>query len=211
MSAVSSNPFFNGAGMPPFLGGFAGSWPGSSSMAGGNVPSASGPWPEWWTGHASAALGSNWLNIDKIKGSGRFKEKGLQHKDKLDIMFENLQNTDDDHWCASSGVAPSQGSSYDATNLDEEDEGGNEDSDDDLEELPTPTSGATRRVNVNDKAKKPKTAVRHWLKEQFGVLMHQSERTTALLNLLQGGLTLVVPSNLTLLIVMRMIWIMLSS
>ena len=114
-----------------------------------------------------------------IKGSGRFKERGLQHEDKLDIMFENLQNTGDDHWCASSGVAPSQGSFSGAINLDEEDEGDNEDSNDDLEELPTPTGvPPTRRVNTNDKPKKPKTAVRHWLKEQFGVLMHQSERTT---------------------------------
>lgn len=132
--------------------------------------------------------------FQQIKGSGRFKDKGLQHEDKLDIMFENLQNTGDDHWCASSGIQPSQA----ATNLDDEDEAENEDSDDDLEEQRTPTNGPTRRVNVNDKPKKPKTAVRHWLKEQFGVLMHQSERTTTYqLSLLQGWLTtLVVPSRM---------------
>ncbi|TVU25636.1 hypothetical protein EJB05_28140, partial [Eragrostis curvula] len=104
---------------------------------------------EWWSRMAK-----------QIKGSGRFKHQGLQHEDKLDII----------------DVPPSQVDENDAIDLDNDEE--NEDSDDDFEELPTPTSGATRRANVNDKQKKPKTIVRHWLKEQFGVLMGHSERTT---------------------------------
>jgi hypothetical protein len=44
----------------------------------------------------------------EIKGSKRFKTKGLQNEEKLEIMFENLHNTGEDHWSASSGVPPSR-------------------------------------------------------------------------------------------------------
>ncbi|KAL6646699.1 hypothetical protein ACP70R_015393 [Stipagrostis hirtigluma subsp. patula] len=36
----------------------------------------------------------------------KFKEKGLQNEDKLMIMFEDLRNTGDNLFCASSGVIP---------------------------------------------------------------------------------------------------------
>jgi len=87
-------------------------------------------------------------------------------------MFENLHNTGDDHWSASSGVAPSQPSDVD-------DEADNEDDDSEPEEV-TPTSEVTKkneRINVN-KGKKPKTPVGHWFQEQMAVLVQQSERTT---------------------------------
>ena len=47
--------------------------------------------------------------MQDIKGSAKFKGKALQNEDKLEKMFENLRNTGEDHWSASSGVAPSQG------------------------------------------------------------------------------------------------------
>ena len=76
-------------------------------------------------------------------------------------MFENLHNTGDDHWSASSGVAPSQPSDVD-------DEADNQDDDSEPEEV-TPTSEVTKkneRRNVN-KGKKPKTPVGHWFQEQM--------------------------------------------
>ena len=44
--------------------------------------------------------------FQKILGCGKFKEKGLQNEDELKVMFEDLRNTGDDHFCASSGVIP---------------------------------------------------------------------------------------------------------
>jgi hypothetical protein len=38
-----------------------------------------------------------------IKGCTIFKLKGLQNEEQLSIMFEDLRNTGDDHWSASSG------------------------------------------------------------------------------------------------------------
>jgi hypothetical protein len=61
-----------------------------------------------------------------------FRHKGLQNEDRLEIMFEDLRNTGDDAWCASSGVPPSP------VNVDEEDED-NIDGDSEPEAV-TPTS-----------------------------------------------------------------------
>jgi hypothetical protein len=93
--------------------------------------------------------------LQEIKGSGRFKTRGLQNEEKLEIMFENLHNTGEDHWCASSGVPPSQ--SYQPSEEEEED---------DSEPDPgTPTSGAKRRNRLSDnsKGKQPKTSKGSWL------------------------------------------------
>ncbi|CAN6234381.1 unnamed protein product [Urochloa humidicola] len=51
---------------------------------------------DWW-----------WKKINKqYKGSAKFKGKKLEHEDELGIMFEDLQNTGDDHWAPSSGQPP---------------------------------------------------------------------------------------------------------
>ncbi|GJM87989.1 hypothetical protein PR202_ga04001 [Eleusine coracana subsp. coracana] len=63
---------------------------------------------EWW---------KKMSNV--IKGLARFKDKGLQHEDKLAVMFSDLLNTGEDHWSASSGVAPSCETSS-GINLDED-------------------------------------------------------------------------------------------
>jgi hypothetical protein len=46
--------------------------------------------------------------MQAIKGSTRFKTRGLQNEDHLATMFEDLRNTSDDHWSASSGLPPPQ-------------------------------------------------------------------------------------------------------
>jgi hypothetical protein len=115
--------------------------------------------------------------FQQIKGSGRFKERGLHNEDQLEIMFKNLHNTGDDYWSAGSGVASSQSSDNSTIDLDGEDP---DNSDSEPEEL-TPTTEQNKRaerVNVNNKGKKPKTHVGHWFQEQMALLMQQSERTT---------------------------------
>lgn len=97
-------------------------------------------------------------------------------------MFEDLRNTGDDHWGASSGVPPSQANmSCDNShiNVDDEEEG---DNDDDSEpEQVTPTSLKRKRGTgpVHTKGKKPKTNTGHWLKEHMGKIVEMNERTTA--------------------------------
>jgi hypothetical protein len=52
-----------------------------------------------------------------IKGCGRFKNKGIQHEDKLSKMFKDLRNIGDEHWSASSGSTfPNKPISRDLTN-----------------------------------------------------------------------------------------------
>jgi hypothetical protein len=96
-------------------------------------------------------------------------------------MFEDLRNTSDDHWCASSGVAPSQPSPPQSPiPVDGEDEPFNEKNDSELEEV-TPISGRGkrgRRAN-NTKEKKLKTSTGHWFYEQMGKIVEINERTTA--------------------------------
>jgi len=111
----------------------------------------------------------------------RFRHRGLQNEDKLEIMFEDLRNTGDDAWCASSGVPPSQVSPScedSAINADEE---GEEKIDDDSEpEAVTRTSVTGKRSGgaVTNKGKKPKTTTGHWFQEQMGKIIEMNERTT---------------------------------
>ncbi|CAN6336990.1 unnamed protein product [Urochloa humidicola] len=49
-----------------------------------------------------------WKKTGKaIKGSTRLKHRGLENEEQLCIMFEDLRNTSDEYWSASSGIAPS--------------------------------------------------------------------------------------------------------
>ncbi|CAL5051945.1 unnamed protein product [Urochloa decumbens] len=117
----------------------------------------------------------------KIKGCTRFKYRGLQNEDELEIMFEDLRNTGDDHWCASSGVAPSQPTEPQSPiHVDDEDEAINEEEDSEAEEV-TPTSGRGKRGKgaANNKGKKPKTSAGHWFQEQMGKIVEMNERTNA--------------------------------
>ncbi|CAO2162792.1 unnamed protein product [Urochloa humidicola] len=122
------------------------------------------------------------LTAQKIKGCTRFKNRGLQNEDELEIMFEDLRNTGDDHWCASSGVAPSQATPPQSPiRVDDEDEAINEeDQDSEADEVtPTIVRGKRGRGADNSKAKKPKTSGGHWFHEQMGKLVYMNERTTA--------------------------------
>ncbi|CAN6292135.1 unnamed protein product [Urochloa humidicola] len=117
----------------------------------------------------------------KIKGCTRFKNRGIQNEDELEIMFEDLRNTGDDHWCASSGVAPSQPTPPQSPiPIDDEDDAINEENDSDPEDL-TPTSGRGKRGKVSDKnkGKKAKTSTGQWFQEQMGKIVEMNERTTA--------------------------------
>jgi hypothetical protein len=132
--------------------------------------------------------------FQQIKGSGRFKERGLQNEYQLEIMFENLHNTGDDHWSAGSDVAPSQSSDNSAIDLDVEDDPDNSDSE--PEEL-TPTTEQNKRderVNVNNKGKKP------WdigFRNKWHYLCNRVREQLHLLSLLQGEKTnLIVPSRM---------------
>ncbi|CAL5092770.1 unnamed protein product [Urochloa decumbens] len=121
------------------------------------------------------------LTAQKIKGCTRFKYRGLQNEDELEIMFEDLRNTGDDHWCASSGVAPSQPTEPQSPiHVDDEDEAINEEEDSEAEEV-TPTSGRGKRGKgaANNKGKKPKTSAGHWFQEQMGKIVEMNERTNA--------------------------------
>jgi hypothetical protein len=108
-------------------------------------------------------------------------------------MFENLHNTEDDHWSAGSDVAPSQSSDNSAIDLDVEDDPDNSDSE--PEEL-TPTTEQNKRderVNVNNKGKKS------WdigLRNKWHYLCNRVREQLHLLSLLQGEKTnLIVPSR----------------
>jgi hypothetical protein len=119
--------------------------------------------------------------LQKIKRCTRFKNRGIQNEEPLEIMFEDLRNTGDDHWCISSGVASSQPSPPQSPiPVDGEDEPFNEKNDSELEEV-TPISGRGkrgRRAN-NTKEKKLKTSTGHWFYEQMGKIVEINERTTA--------------------------------
>jgi hypothetical protein len=113
--------------------------------------------------------------LQEIKGSGRFKTRGLQNEEKLEIMFENLHNTGEDHWCASSGVPPSQ--SYQPSGEEEEEE---EEEDNSEPDPGTPTSGAKRRnrLSENSRGKQPKTSKGSWLLGEVERMVEMNERTT---------------------------------
>lgn len=111
----------------------------------------------------------------------RFRHRGLQNEDKLEIMFEDLRNTGDDAWCASSGVPPCHASpSCDNSPLDvdEEDED-NVDGDSEPEAVtPTTVTGKRSGGTVTNKGKKPKTTTGLWFQEQMGKIVEMNERTT---------------------------------
>ncbi|XP_072147437.1 uncharacterized protein [Setaria viridis] len=118
----------------------------------------------------------------KVNGCTRFKHRGLQNEESLGIMFEDLCNTGDDHWCASSGARPSQTNwDCDASpiNLDDEDEADNDDGSELEEVTPTTVRGKRGRVADNKKGKKPKTSGGLWFQEQMGKIVEMNERTTA--------------------------------
>ncbi|XP_034604868.1 uncharacterized protein [Setaria viridis] len=119
-----------------------------------------------------------------IKGSTRFKLKGLQNEEQLSIMFEDLRNTGDEHWSASSGIAPSSANLSRESSpipIDDEDEADKVDSDSEPEEVtPRSVHGSKRgRGASNIKGKKPKTSTGHWFQEQMGKIVEMNERTTA--------------------------------
>jgi hypothetical protein len=90
-------------------------------------------------------------------------------------MFEDIRNTGDEHWSASSGIAPSP------IPLDDEDEAENDDDDSEPEEVtPTRVQGLkSGRGASNMKGKKPKTSGGNWFREQLGKIVEMNERTTA--------------------------------
>ncbi|GJN25060.1 hypothetical protein PR202_gb12844 [Eleusine coracana subsp. coracana] len=95
---------------------------------------------------------NKWDRLKDIKGAIRFKEKGLEHEDHLDAIFQDLHNTGDDHWCASSGVAPSQGGEEEGHEEEEDD-----DSDDSDPEVVTPTSSREKKSGNNNHKQQGKT------------------------------------------------------
>jgi len=111
----------------------------------------------------------------------RFRHRGLQNEDKLEIMFEDLRNTGDDTWCASSGVPPCHASpSCDNSPLDvdEEDED-NVDGDSEPEAVtPTTVTGKRSGGTVTNKGKKPKTTTGLWFQEHMGKIVEINEMTT---------------------------------
>ncbi|CAO2190563.1 unnamed protein product [Urochloa humidicola] len=123
------------------------------------------------------------LTAQQIKGCTRFKHRGLQNEDELEIMFEDLRNTGDDHWCASSGVAPFQSTPPQSPNrVDDEDEAIlEEDHDSEDEVTPTIARGKRGRGADNSKAKRPKTSAGHWFHEQMGKLVEMNETSAAML------------------------------
>jgi hypothetical protein len=104
------------------------------------------------------------------------------NEDKLSKMFEDLRNTSDEHWSASSGVAPSPSNLSHETspiNIDDEEEEGNIGGDSEPEDV-TPTSGKGKRRRGSSKAKgkKPKTSIGHWFQELMSKIVEMNERTT---------------------------------
>jgi len=108
------------------------------------------------------------FGIQEIKGCMRFRHRGLQNEDKLEIMFEDLRNTGDDAWCASSGVPPSQASPSCDNSPINVDEVGEDNIDDDSEpEAVTLTSAPRKRSGgtITNKGKKSKSSTGHWFQE----------------------------------------------
>ncbi|CAO2143255.1 unnamed protein product [Urochloa humidicola] len=135
----------------------------------------------WDESGKNIVMTDKWWKDTKIKGCTRFKNRGIQNEDELEIMFEDLRNTGDDHWCAYSGVAPSQPTPPQSPiPIDDEDDAINEENDSDPEDL-TPTSGRGKRGKVadNNKGKKAKTSTGQWFQEQMGKIVKMNERTTA--------------------------------
>ncbi|CAN6211926.1 unnamed protein product [Urochloa humidicola] len=162
--------------------------PGASMLPGGADAAAGGGWPNWWSN--VAALGpedivtsEDWgkKTANAIKGSTRLKERGLRNEDSMPItMFdEDLRNTGDDHWSASSGVAPYHGNLSRENSPIDTDEADNDDDSESDEVISTSGLGKRARLNNNIMGKKPKTSMDHWFQEQMGKIVEMNERLTA--------------------------------
>lgn len=119
-----------------------------------------------------------------VKGSSKFRHRGLLNLDKLEIMFEDIRNTGDDHWNPCSGVAPTQHEhtpvSSSQINIDDDEEEVNYNDDSEPEDV-TPTSSRSVRARVTSqgKGKKRKTSGGRWFQDKIGELVAMNERTTA--------------------------------
>ncbi|XP_062224516.1 L10-interacting MYB domain-containing protein-like [Phragmites australis] len=91
-----------------------------------------------------------WKKMRKeIPECGKFKEKRLQNEDELKIMFEDLRNTGDDHFCASSGLIPQSPNGV----LNGGDEEAELDDDSEPEEITSSGKGKGKRHCGDDKDK----------------------------------------------------------
>jgi hypothetical protein len=97
-------------------------------------------------------------------------------------MFEDIRNTGDEHWSASSGIAPSPANLSRHTSpisVDDEDEADNDDDSEPEEVTPTSVHGLKRGGGAsNMKGKKPKTSGGNWFHEQLGKIVEMNERAT---------------------------------
>jgi hypothetical protein len=109
--------------------------------------------------------------------------RGLQNEEQLEIMFEDIRNTGDEHWSASSGIAPSPANLSRHTcpiSVDDEDEADNDDDSEPEKVTPTSVHGLKRGGGAsNMKGKKPKTSGGNWFHEQLGKIVEMNEKTTA--------------------------------
>ncbi|OEL33990.1 hypothetical protein BAE44_0004991 [Dichanthelium oligosanthes] len=115
----------------------------------------------------------------QYKDITKFEHRKLENEEQLDIMFEDLRNTGDDHWAPSSGDLPKANEAHHEEDIDKEVDH-EEDDPSDVEDG-TPTSGkATKRrcVAEKDKGKKPKSAGGHWMQEQRAKIVELNEKTT---------------------------------
>ncbi|KAK3150817.1 hypothetical protein QOZ80_3AG0238170 [Eleusine coracana subsp. coracana] len=104
-----------------------------------------------------------------IPGCGKFKLQRLQNEDELRIIFEDLRNTGDDHFGASSGLIPEESP---LINLDVDEEGSSDDvdSEEEEEEVSPPPKGKGKMGIVaatDDKGKRPKTSEGIWMQDQM--------------------------------------------
>lgn len=93
-------------------------------------------------------------------------------------MFEDLRNTGDDHFCASSGLIPENSP---LINLEGADEGGDSEdiSSEEEEEVPPPSKGNGKRSagGGNEKGKRPKTSGGQWMQDQVSKIVSFHERS----------------------------------
>jgi hypothetical protein len=118
------------------------------------------------------------IKIQAIKGSTRFKTRGLQNEDHLATMFEDLRNTGDDHWSASSGLPPTQQNiEQSPINVDVEFEPTNEDDSEPEEITPSSGKGKRPRIPVNNKGKRARSGKGSWVSNGFDQILEMTKRT----------------------------------
>ena len=133
----------------------------------------------------SYVINHSFISLQAIKGANRFKNKGLQNEDQLGIMFEDLRNTGDDHWSASTGVRPSEANltredaPFPVDDDEDDDAAGDDDDSEPKEVTPTSVRGKRARVTESIRGRKPKTATGQWFQQQMGKIVDMNERTTA--------------------------------